>query len=78
MLDGSVGRNESPEKIKFLFFVEQSCFSVHSGCTTEYSIKILHVNTFTLKQITNLCSFRPTLKTGKTGVDLTIMDKKIE
>ena len=36
------------------------------------------MNTFTLKQITNLCSFRPTLKTGKTGVDLTATDKKIE
>ena len=30
------------------------------------------MNTFTLKQITNLCLFRPTLKTGKTGLDLTI------
>ena len=36
------------------------------------------MNTFTLKQTTNLCSFRTTLKTGKTGVDLTIMDNKIE
>ena len=41
-------------------------------------MKILRVNTFTLEQITNLCSFRPTLKTGKTGVDLTITDKKIK
>ena len=41
-------------------------------------MKILHLNSFTLKQITNLCSFRPTIKTRKTGVDLTIMDKKIE
>ena len=65
MLDGSVGRNESPEKIKFLFFVEQSCFSVHSGCTTEYSIKILYLITFTHKQITNSCSFLQKLKTGK-------------
>ena len=76
MSDRSVGRNESPEKIKFLFLSNNRCFSVHSRCTTEYWIKILHVNTFTLKQITNLCSFRPTLKTGKLGVDLTIMDKK--
>ena len=72
MSDGSVGRNESPEKIKFLFP------SVHIGCPTEYSIKILHVNTSALKQITNFCSFRPTLKTGKTGVDFTIMYKKTE
>ena len=36
------------------------------------------MNNFTLKQITNLCSSRPSLKTGKTGVDLIIMDKKIE
>ena len=35
------------------------------------------MNTFTLKQITNLCSFRPTLKTEKLGVDFTIMDKEI-
>ena len=69
MSDGSVGRNESPEKIKF-------SFSVHAGCNNEYSIKILHVNTFTLKEITNLCSFRPTLKSGKLGVDLTIINKK--
>ena len=77
MSDGSVGWNESLEKIKFLF-LSNLCFSVHSGCTTEYSIKILHVNIFTFKQTTNLCSFRPTLKTGKKEVDLTIMDKKIE
>ena len=32
------------------------------------------VNTFTLKKITKLCSFRPTVKMGKTR----IMDKKIE
>ena len=76
MSDGSVGRNESPEKIKFPFLSNNRVSD--SGCTTEYSIKILHVNTFTLKQITNLFSFRPTLKTGKTGVDLTVMDKKIE
>ena len=69
MSDGSVGRNKSPEKIKFTF-------SVHSRCSTEYSINILHVNTFTLKEIMNLCSFRPTLKTGKLRVDLTIMNKK--
>ena len=36
------------------------------------------MNTFTHKQVKNLCSFRPTLKTGKTWVDLTVMDKKIE
>ena len=78
MSDGSVGRNESPEKIKFLFLSNNQCFSVHSVRTTEYSVKILHANTFTLKQITNLCSFRPTLKTEKTGVDLTVTDKKIE
>ena len=76
MSDESVERNESPEKIKFLFF-SNNRVSVFT-CTTEYCIKILHVNTFTLKQITNLCSFRPTLKIGKLGVNLTIMDKKIE
>ena len=43
-----------------------------------FSHWILHMNTFTLKQIMNLFSFCPTLKTRETGVDLTVMDKKIE
>ena len=65
MSDECVGRNESPEKIKFLFL---------SNNRVSVFTQILHVNTFTLKQITNLCSFRPTLKTGKAGVDLTATD----
>ena len=70
MSDGKSRKNKVP------IFVVWSYFSVYAGCITEYSIKILHVNTFTLKQITILCSLRPTLKPGKTGVDLTIIAKK--
>ena len=71
MSDGSVGRNESPEKTKFLFLLNNRV----SVFTQDSPLNIAS-NTFTLKQITNICSFRPTIKTGKTGIDLTIMDKK--
>ena len=66
MLDGSVGRNESPEKIKFLFWSNNRVLVLTQDAP--------------LKQIANLSSFRPTLKTAKTGVDKMdkIMDKKIE
>ena len=61
MSHGKVGRYEKSRKNKVLIFVEKSSFSVHSGCTTENSVKVLYVNTVTL----NLCSVRPTLKAGK-------------
>ena len=78
MSDGGVGRNESPEKIKFLFLSNNRVSVFTQDAPLNIHFKILHVNTFTLRQITNLCSFRPTLKTGKTGVDLIVTDKKIE
>ena len=68
MSDGSVGRNESPEKIKFLF-LSNNRVSVFTQDTT------LNIKSKYCKRTLNLCSFRPTLKTAKTGVALRIMDK---
>ena len=67
MSDGSAGRYESPEKIKFLFLSSNrvSVFTQDAPLNVKwkYCTWILLLSS----KLQNLCSFRPTLKTGKTG-----------
>ena len=74
MLDESVERNENPEKIKFLFFR----IIVFQFALAPLNIASKYCTEHFYSQVNYEFIFIPTLETGKTGVDLTIIDKKIE
>ena len=65
-------RNESPEKIKFLFLSNSRVSLFTQDVSLNIKTKYCPWTLLTPTLLT------PTLKTGKTGVDLTIMDEKIE
>ena len=75
MSDGSIGRNKSTEKIKFLFllnnrvsvFTEDAPLSIQSKFASEHFYSPANYKSMFIPSDT---------KTRKTGVYFTIMDKK--
>ena len=91
MSDGSVGRNESPEKIKFLFLsnnrvsvsLRMHHWIFNQNVTREHfysqaNDEFMFIPSDTKNEEKIKIEKKKKLKTGKTVVDLTIMDNKIE